>query len=143
MKEQFCSYNIALKLKELGFDEPCIAYYFNRYGDVELFSEFVIDHSKMVFYTHSEYETIAPLWQQAIDWLREKYKLHIEIYFGKDKSSIWFDPIVYTLKKPRDGYSEDDWLYEPLNEVEQEKNFYKARETAILKAIELCQKKNL
>ena len=28
MREQFCSYEIALKLKELGFDEPCIAYYF-------------------------------------------------------------------------------------------------------------------
>ena len=35
MKEQFVTYEIALKLKELGFDEPCIAYYFNRYGDVE------------------------------------------------------------------------------------------------------------
>ena len=27
MKEQFVTYNIALKLKELGFDEECLAYY--------------------------------------------------------------------------------------------------------------------
>ena len=27
MKEQFCTYEIALKLKELGFDEPCFGYY--------------------------------------------------------------------------------------------------------------------
>lgn len=27
MKDQFVSYPIALKLKELGFDEPCFGYY--------------------------------------------------------------------------------------------------------------------
>jgi hypothetical protein len=26
MKEQFVDYAIALELKELGFDEPCLAY---------------------------------------------------------------------------------------------------------------------
>ena len=77
----------------------------------------------------------------VIDWFREKYNYHIEIHFGKDKSSVWFDPIIYTLKKPRDGYAEDDWLYEPLNEVEQENTFYKAREQAILKALELITNK--
>ena len=82
MKEQFVTYEIALKLKDLGFDEPCIAYYFNRYGDVELFSEFVIDHSKRVFYTHSEYETIAPLWQQAIDWFLKKNNWHQISYYA-------------------------------------------------------------
>ena len=27
MKEQFVTYEIALKLKELGFDKPCFGYY--------------------------------------------------------------------------------------------------------------------
>lgn len=27
MQEQFVTYEIALKLKELGFNEPCFAYY--------------------------------------------------------------------------------------------------------------------
>ncbi len=34
MKKLFVSHKIALKLKELGFDENCIAYYSNKYGEI-------------------------------------------------------------------------------------------------------------
>ena len=30
MKKQFVSYEIALALKELGFDEECIGFYYNE-----------------------------------------------------------------------------------------------------------------
>ena len=70
MKKQFVTYEIAVKLKELGFDEPCLAYY----SEGTLLSEFVLDHSKNVFYTqtNNDYEISAPLWQQAIDWCDSK-----------------------------------------------------------------------
>ena len=77
IQNQFCSYEIALKLKELGFDEKCFGYYGNKYGEVELFSEFVLDHSKNIFYTQSRTETSAPLWQQVIDWLFSKKLLYL------------------------------------------------------------------
>ena len=140
MKEQFVTYEIALKLKDLGFDEPCIAYYFNRYGDVELFSEFVIDHSKRVFYTHSEYETIAPLWQQAIDWFLKKKHLYIDITFKEVKgpkiegiNSVYFDIEIYSI------FGGDAWKKYRFSEISDD--YYYAREQAILKAIELCKDK--
>ena len=33
MKDQFVTYEIALKLKELGFDEECFAYYLDKKFD--------------------------------------------------------------------------------------------------------------
>lgn len=92
MQEQFVTYEIALKLKELGFDEPCLAYYAGE----TLLSEFVLDYSKTVFYTQTNngYEMSAPLWQQAWPFLDDngviidiifvdnvfKYTLNIENY---------------------------------------------------------------
>ena len=138
MEKEFVSYEIALKLKELGFDEPCIAYYFNRYGDVELFSEFVIDHSKMVFYTHSEYETIAPLWQQCVDWLETKgYYINITRVFQWSPLPIEFLGwcIHIGTENPEEQLECNLYYVSHYYPTKQE-----AREQAILKCIELCQK---
>ncbi len=63
MKDQFVTYEIAVKLKELGFDKRCIAGYSVekslRIGEVSFQSE--IDGF-----------CLAPLWQQAIDWIYSK-----------------------------------------------------------------------
>lgn len=81
MEEQFATYEIASKLRGLGFDEPCMAYW-KELPDKEpiLLSEFVFDNSRSVHYTQSNGNEIsAPLWQQVIDWFREKYNIHIHI----------------------------------------------------------------
>ena len=78
----------------------------------------------------------------VIDWFRQKYNFHIEFQYGKDKSSVWYCPVVYSLVRPNDndGVIYND-LYEPLAELEQEEFFYKAREIAIIKCLEICEKK--
>jgi hypothetical protein len=69
MEKEFIPYEQALALKELGFDEPC----FGRYGnDSKMLYK---DYSKEL---HSNYHTIAPLFQQAFRWFREKHDLVIE-----------------------------------------------------------------
>ena len=50
---QFCTFEICKKLVELGFNEICL----NR--------------------SDSDPDVLAILWQQAIDWIREKYDIHI------------------------------------------------------------------
>jgi hypothetical protein len=66
MNKEFVTYDIAKKLKELGFDEECLMWYpheklltadliFTQYKDTEEFCN-------------------APLRQQAFRWLRDKYK---------------------------------------------------------------------
>lgn len=125
MKAQFCSYEISLKLKELGFNEECFGAY---YPDGELVG--------LKWYDNNNHRIESPkitafLWQQAIDWFREKHNIIIE---------IWYD-ITQT-----DGFT---WLYEIyVNNTEFEHdgnyfdNYYECREQAILKTIKLCQKEN-
>jgi hypothetical protein len=81
MKEQFVPYEIALKLKEKGFDEPCLGYY-TQYTGIEenafsIYSNPIknSDINTPEWYTGKD--CAAPLWQQVIGWLREKHNLRI------------------------------------------------------------------
>ena len=71
MNKEFIPYEQALALKELGFDEPCLAYLKPNLLTYEItigeFNEF-------------EYHS-APLYQQAFRWFREKHKLNSQIAF--------------------------------------------------------------
>lgn len=128
MKDQFVTYKIALKLKELGFDEPCLAWY-NPNG-VFIWNICCVDEdndytcsTKDMFKTDIHPDGyLAPLWQQLIDWLREKRDIHL--YLPKSV----YGGYIYVVDAK---YS--DTIYA---------NFYDAREQVILKAIELCKKNN-
>lgn len=71
MKNQFVTKEIALKLQELGFEEECMAEYLDK-GEL---SDIVGDGG---FYI-SPYHILAPLWQQAIDWFREKHSVFVGV----------------------------------------------------------------
>ena len=65
MEKEFVPYELAVKLKEIGFDEECFGAYHNEnYLDLE--SE-EYDYS---------YAVKAPLFQQAFRWFREKHFYH-------------------------------------------------------------------
>ena len=164
MKEQFVTYEIALKLKELGFDEKCFGYY-------RPMKEWMMEGTKFNFERHfhgcnwanpnntmyfmyvqnsfgdreasvknSEFtkaiENIAvPLWQQVIDWLREKHNLCIEIQCPQRELSFY----SWTIHKPLTIDSEE---FSPtVYEDGFTNDYYKSREQAILKCIELCKNK--
>ena len=74
MEKEFVTYELAVKLKALGFDEECLSYYFNKqlsFGSKTAYGEVVE----------------APLYQQAFRWFREKYKLHYPIAVS---DGVWF-----------------------------------------------------
>ena len=74
MEKEFVPYELAVKLKKLGFDEECLSYYFNKqlsFGSKTAYGEVVE----------------APLYQQAFRWFREKYKLHYPIAVS---DGVWF-----------------------------------------------------
>ena len=117
MKKQFVTYEIALKLKELGFDEPCLAYY-----DIKILfpieqplpDEFNTTKTNNIYYDNDFHYPlikleddiiIAPLWQQVWSFLDDngviigiifvdnvfKYTLNIENYVSnefKDRMSV-------------------------------------------------------
>ena len=68
MNEQFVTYDIALKLKELCFNEECLGFYHGRTFNEERFKRYLYENT-----------ISAPLWQQVIDWFRKSWKIHIEI----------------------------------------------------------------
>jgi hypothetical protein len=74
--KDFTLYPEALELKELGFDEPCFAWY--HLGDT-LLSDITMGYEKTDFlYTQDDMEETqctAPTYSQAFRWFREKYKL--------------------------------------------------------------------
>ena len=146
MKEQFVTYEIALKLKKLGFDEFCFAHYIN--GDL-ITKTAILKSSTMQYYQqnninpsnqYKDKKCTAPLWQQVIDWFRNKYNLLIdspkldELNIGK-----WSVKITSLDKSTvlEEFVDQPYWrLYRCFRTYEE------AREQAILKAIELIKNKN-
>lgn len=96
LKHMFVSDDIAKKLKEIGFDEPCFAYYslshtgdnygFNVVGE---YTHYRDPYSNYVGHGLSNSELqrnptgrlkqcfVAPLYQQVIDWFAEKHCKYI------------------------------------------------------------------
>jgi hypothetical protein len=65
-EKEFVLYEQALKLKELGFDKPCIGYYTSPTG--LLLQQPTGGNGEFVYY--------APLYQQAFRWFRDKHHLY-------------------------------------------------------------------
>lgn len=131
INSQFASYEIALPMSRIGFDEECIAVYSPTYGLIPQYQvgdEF--DCFKNSTITADGYFT-APLWQQVIDWFREKHKIFIEIRFA-DKALTEYEFTVFcTWEEYVDGITE-----KIMGGDERPTYTYEeARKKAILKAI--------
>ena len=73
MESLFVPYEIALKLKALGFDEPCFGSYI--FGD-----KLSIKYSEDQFITESC--CLAPTFSQAFRWFRETHNLNPSIMYN-------------------------------------------------------------
>ena len=122
MKEQFVTYEIALALKELGFDNNDFGHY-DKNGKLCIYSEYLVYDTVI-----SERDTDAPLWQQAIDWLRENHKLNVII---DNKYEHQIDKWV--------GITQNTNIYYDEYVTNKFDSYYEAREQAVLKAIELIK----
>jgi len=74
LKKLFVPYEQALALKELGFDEECVSFYSSK-GKLYQ-SEGYYKFGENVFGE----EVIAPFYQQAFRWFREKYGYYYPIH---------------------------------------------------------------
>lgn len=101
MTTQFVTYEIALGLKRIGFDEKCLAGFGDIYSTIKpdyintfeeskyfpiLFGEDVKTTSKFGWYG---IKCKAPLWQQVIDWFLDNYGILIYQYLNPDKKTFW------------------------------------------------------
>jgi hypothetical protein len=94
MKNEFCTYEQALELAKLNFNEKCFGYY-----GIENKLHFEISSNLDSNLTRRNFLS-APLYQQAFRWFREKHNLCGEVY------TVNMGAIDYTFQI-RDLYSED------------------------------------
>jgi len=83
MEKEFVPYDIALALKELGFDERCLkGFYKKEIIWAETGNSYDFNSRKPI-----EHFVSAPLYQQVFRWFREKYFITQYVYFDFD--DIW------------------------------------------------------
>ena len=123
MEKEFVTYELALKMKQLGFDEPCLGFYNKE------------DRPNLGYCTNSfqddttlEIKCTAPTFSQAFRWFREEYQLHSTITSISQESWQWH------ITKPGESlgklYDEDFYTYE------------EAELACLEKLIEIVEQKN-
>jgi hypothetical protein len=107
MNKEFVTYEIALELKELGFNEPCFGVYATKDGYVR----------KSAYDENGD----APLYQQAFRWFEEKYSYFVDVKTDTTPNEILgFD---YYIKS---------WKFGP-----KYFNFFKEKEEGNIKVIKI------
>ena len=93
LKKQFIPYELALELKELGFDEECFRHYTE-------------DNKMLLGSANTKYYTLAPLYQQVFDFFRNKYNIHTsfkpvfgEKNYNKYKCNIYVNERIVQVMK--------------------------------------------
>jgi hypothetical protein len=110
MKEEFIPYNLAVALKELGFDEPCLGRWWSE-NELEVSFTHKYDAPKQV--------EVAPLYQQAFRWFRDKYGLTCWIDKRKDFANPhnWY---IISDESDDTNLLDYDFSYETHQEAELE-----------------------
>lgn len=125
MEKEFVPYDIALVLKELGFDEPYLAFYRKSTSNLFITEGFSFNTLEDTHFVK------APLYQQAFRWFREKYNLVIEpcvpfqrLYSTEDDhfEILEFGYRIYSFDQYRGGLRDKiEWDgYDNSNEEEAE-----------------------
>ncbi len=78
MMNEFVTYEIALKMKVIGYDEPCMGCYFGN-GEKEFFPGSVASANELTKKMLELGHIPTPTWQSAFKWFREKYDWTIKI----------------------------------------------------------------
>lgn len=133
MKHLFVSYEIALKLKEKGFDDPCLSKY-NNSGKMDIASIFGITNSLLKGEPYRKYGWVctAPLYQQVIDWFREAHSIDIftNAHYATDNSVAGY---LFDVYDRREKYNTQKGMFESSS-------YYQALNKAIEEALKLIKK---
>ena len=128
MEKEFLTYKQALSLKELGFDEHCLAFWDGKNTDTFYFNNIRDASGDYVpFQKHDRLKWFgAPLYQQAFRWFRENYNWTIKV--NQVSKNNW----SYTLN----NFPKDITYY-----GEVYKTYEEAESACIDKLIEIVQQR--
>lgn len=130
MKEEFVPYEIALALKKLGFNEPCLAYYEGFGKSNNFYINKIIDGAKN--------HTLVPLYQQAFRYFKDVHNLGNYLLPKKvNHKTKWKYQILFLRNVSSDHLPmqlEPSKLFESYEDAELE---------CLKKLIEICKNKQI
>lgn len=130
MEKEFVSYEIALALKELGFDEPCFTYYYDISG--ELRKNISVDiHNGWTYFPNLKLITLAPTFSQAFRFFRERHGLY-GLYTMGDYENNFYWQIWRNDYITKTYITASNYVFEKYEEAEQ---------ACLLKLIEIVKNK--
>jgi hypothetical protein len=138
IEKDFIPYEIALELKQLGFDEPCFGYHYTlngkdwKFADNHKYHE--IDDQLVI---GSKFTLLAPTYSQAFRWFRDKYGLYINLIYD------WNDEIyrVTIMVQNEDKSCKVIYLKEG-DYIKEYKTLEEAELACLKKLIELVKESN-
>lgn len=132
MQKEFVPYELAVKLKELGFD----GVFFGMYTEDRDFPHLVYGdllYSKVNMYLLKE-ECFAPLWQQAFDWFR--LEMSIDSWIQKT-----YDCYNISIVRMDDDFEGNEDLTDGLS-FKDFKIYEQARQACLEKLIQILENEN-
>lgn len=78
MNGDFAPFELAVKLEEKGFNEPCYGYYHRGGGDDSF--EVCGNGDRDFLNSKNKHRIAAPTISQVLKWLRNTHNLHVETY---------------------------------------------------------------
>ncbi len=102
----FCKYEISIKLKELGFDKKCLAFYSKSLQGVLHGNMWNGNPIEMGLPDNSIHvDCYAPTWDQVNTWLRDIHKMEIRISSAGEKDIYpkWIFDGIIDLSNPNSG----------------------------------------
>lgn len=139
MEHLFLPYELAVKLKEIGFDEMCLGCYTSDGNFILSKSQHFKNTDSSVKVTDS---TCAPIWDQVFNWFRNNngFITHFDWYWDnmKEKTIKWEYSIRYTLDKYLQFEDGKYGFYD--GELKEFKTYEEARLACLEKLIEIVFK---
>lgn len=131
MEKELVSYEIALALKEFGFNEPCFTYYYDISG--ELRKNISVDiHNGWTYFPNLKLITLAPTFSQGFRFFRERHGLY-GLYTIGDYENNFYWQIWRNDSITKTYITASNYMFETYEEAEL---------ACLLKLIEIVKNKS-
>ena len=130
LEKEFVPFEEALELKELEFDEPCVAFY-EQSKRLSIGFNWLNEGGK----NSNLQECTAPTYSQAFRWFREKYGLHqyIQQYCG-ERFYFYIEDMIHPRRY-------EEYLIENLRNFGEYTSHEEAELACLRKLIEIVKTK--
>jgi hypothetical protein len=101
LTSEFVPYELALRMKQVGFDETCV-FYVNRFNEGFIYN-FQSHPDEFIEWCGCDVIK-TPLFQQVFKWFREKYRLHSCIISDNCIKDTYGYHVDFLTKEDKDLY---------------------------------------